>query len=80
MSTISAFQYGILGIQRGLQALKGDAAKIASKDAMESNQAADAEIIEPLVNLTQDKLQIVASAKVIKRVDEAIGSLFDEKA
>ncbi len=47
---------------------------------MESGQAADAGIIEPLVNLTQDKLQIAASAKVIERADEAIGSLFDEKA
>lgn len=80
MSTISALQYGVLGIQRGLQALKGDAAKIASKDAMESSQAADANIVGPLVHLTQDKLQVAASAKVIQRVDEAIGSLLDEKA
>lgn len=80
MSTISAFQYGVLGIQRGLQALKGDAAKIASKDAMESSQAADANIIEPLANLTQDKLQVAASVKVIKSVNEAIGSLLDKKA
>lgn len=79
MSTISAFQYGILGIQRGLQALKGDAAKIASKDAMESSQAGDAKLIEPLVNLTQHKLQVAASAKVITSVDEAIGSLLDKK-
>ncbi len=80
MSTISGFQNGVLGIQRGLQALKEDAAKIASKDAMESSQAADANIVGPLVNLTQDKLQIAASAKVIERIDEAIGSLFDKKA
>lgn len=80
MSTVSAFQQGILGIQRGLQALKEDAAKIASKDAMESSQAANANIVEPLAHLTQDKLQVAASAKVIERVDEAIGSLFDEKA
>ncbi len=80
MSTISAFQYGISGIQRGLQALKGDAAKIASKDVMESSQAGDAKLIEPLVNLTQDKLQVAASAKVITSIDEAIGSLLDKKA
>ncbi len=80
MSTISGFQNGILGIQRGLQALKEDAAKIASKDAMESSQAADAKLVEPLVNLAQDKLQIAASAKVIERVDEAIGTLLDKKA
>jgi hypothetical protein len=73
-----AFNEAVLGIQRGLRGAQENAAKIASADQFSG--AEPTELVEPLVNLKANELQVQASAKVIKAVDEMIGSLLDEKA
>ena len=77
MSSISALHSGIQGIQQGLRDLDRNAAKIVSKDQFTSQNASD--LTEPLVNLELNKLQVAASAKVIKAVDETIGTILDLK-
>ncbi len=78
MKIDSALSHAITGIQRGLNSARGHAAQIAS--AEQFNNASPAGLVEPLVGLTQDRLQVSASAEVLKAVDDMIGSLFDEKA
>jgi len=78
MSTISGFDYGIRGIQRGLEGATRNAAKIASADQARSGNPAD--VAEALVELRVNELQAAASATVVRRMDEALGSLLDVKA
>ena len=73
-----AFNQAVLGIQRGMQGARENAAQIASADTF--NNGNPASIVEPLVGLKANELQVEASAKVLKTVDEMIGSLLDEKA
>ncbi|MEJ2645163.1 MAG: hypothetical protein P8180_09555 [Gammaproteobacteria bacterium] len=68
----------ILGIQRGQQSLNKHASEIASASKMSPGGASD--MVKPLVGLTQDQLQVEASAKVAKTAAKMIGSLFDQKA
>lgn len=75
MSTITAFQSGLKGIQTGMQSLNRNAAKIASADALQSN----ADLTEPLVHMLSDKQQVQASAKVIEVSTAMIGSILDIK-
>ena len=72
-----AFNQAVLGVQRGLQGAQENAAKIASAGQMGGNPA---DLVEPLVGLKLNELQVQASAQVIKRLDEMLGSLLDEKA
>jgi hypothetical protein len=78
MSTVSALGSALQGIQTGLRNLDRDAAKIASAEQFTNESAAD--LAEPLVNLTLDRLQVQLSAKVMKTVDQTIGTLLDEFA
>lgn len=78
MKIEGALSQAMLGIQRGLHSAGGHAAQIASKEAFENSSPTS--MVEPLVGLTQDRLQVSASTQVLKAVDEMIGSLFDEKA
>lgn len=73
MSTISAFQSGVSGIQSGMQSLNKNAAKIASTNTIQS--AGD--FTEPLVNMMNDKLQVQASSKVVKASSDMLGSILD---
>lgn len=75
MSDVSALSSGVQGIQRGLEGLQRDASKIASAAQQKTGSAAS--VVEPLVNLIQDRLQVQASAKVVKAVDDTIGTLLD---
>ena len=75
MSTISAFQSGLTGIQTGMQSLSRNAAKIASTDALQS--AGD--FTEPLVNMLRDEHQVKASAKVIAASSAMMGTILDIK-
>lgn len=76
MPTINAYNYGILGIQRGMEGLRRDAHQIATASVPEP----EVSVIKPLVNLVADRTQATASAKVVKAYDEAIGTLLDVKA
>jgi hypothetical protein len=71
-----AMNQAMLGVQRGLQGAQENAAKIASAGQMGGSSA---DLVEPLVNLKLNEQQIQASAEVIKRMDEMLGSLLDEK-
>jgi flagellar hook protein FlgE len=79
-SPISAFQYGVQGIQKGLNDLKRDAAEIASAAQFDHETSDPVAIAEPLANLITDRLQVAASAKIIEATDDVIGSLLDVKA
>ena len=52
-----------------------NAAKIASADAFNSQRAVD--FAQPLVDMQINRLQVEVSAKVMKTVDDTIGSLLD---
>ncbi len=78
MSSVSALGSALQGIQTGLRNLDRDAAQIASAAQFTNESAAD--LAEPLVNLTLDRLQVQLSAKVMKAVDQTIGTLLDEFA
>lgn len=78
MSTIPPLQTGLQGIQRGMQNLQKNAAKIASADQMSNPDAAD--LAGPLVDMIQNRLQVEASVKVVQTVSDTIGSLLDVKA
>ena len=78
MSITTGLNMGILGIQNGLSDLNRNAAKIASADAFKADSPVD--IATPLVDMQLNRLQIEASTKVVKAIDEAIGSIIDVKA
>jgi hypothetical protein len=78
MKIAGALSQAMLGIQRGMHSAGQHAAQIASKNAF-ANGSPSA-IIDPLVGLTQDRLQVSASVEVLKATDDMIGSLFDDKA
>lgn len=75
MSSIPALCSGVMGIQKGLDALNRDAAQIASAKQFKSESAAN--LAESLTHLKLDKLQVAASAKVVKTAGDAIGTLLD---
>jgi len=75
MSSIPALSSGVMGIQKGLDGLSRDAAQIASAKQLQKDSSAD--LAEPLTNLVLDKLQVAASAKVVKAADETLGTLLD---
>ena len=78
MSAITALNSGIVGIQRGFNSARGHAAQIASADTMKSDSPTD--LADPLVGLIGDRLQVQASAKVVKAIDQMLGSLIDISA
>lgn len=75
MTTISAYQSGLTGIQKGIQSLNQNAAKIASANTSE----AATDITTPIVGMIRDKHQIEASAKVIEASNSMLGTLLDIK-
>ncbi|HKK13291.1 MAG TPA: hypothetical protein VKA14_01385 [Gammaproteobacteria bacterium] len=78
MKVDSSLSQAVLGIQRGMQSLNKHAGEIADARQMKSGNATD--LAQPLVGLSQDRLQVEASAKVASTTDKLIGSLFDQKA
>lgn len=71
----SALNNALHGIQKGLTGMDKNAAKIASADAFNAQNPASA--ARPLVDMQSDRLQVEVSAKVMKTVDETLGSLID---
>ncbi len=78
MKIEGALTQAMTGIQRGLASARSHAGQIAS--AAQFNNESPGSLAEPLVGLTQDRLQVSASTQVLKAVDDMIGSLFDDKA
>ena len=75
MKISSALGNALHGMQKGLTGMDKNAAKIASAEAFNSQNPAD--VAQPLVDMQNNRLQIEASAKVVKTVDATIGSLID---
>lgn len=75
MSISGVFNSAILGIQRGFTGLNRDASQLASAKAMTEGPTA-----APLVDSKINTLQIEANAKMVSTTDQAIGSLFNDKA
>jgi hypothetical protein len=67
--------YALQGIQKGLAGIDKNAAQIASADNFKSDNPAGS--AQSLVELQNNRMQVEASAKVMKSVDETIGSLLD---
>ncbi|WP_127477567.1 hypothetical protein [Sulfurivermis fontis] len=76
MKITSAFNSALQGIRRGMEGLDRNAAQIASTAQLQG----EASPTEPLVESKVNRLQVEASAKAMRTIDEAIGSLFDDKA
>ena len=75
MEINSAFANAVSGIQRGMQGMERNADEIARVSVGEGEN-----IIEPLVEGRSNKLQAEASARMLKSIDDTIGSLLDELA
>ncbi len=91
MSSISAINSGLQGIQKGLDGIKKNAHEIAtanSSEAAPSTATAQIpeqatrpkDITEPLVYMKMNQLQVEASAKVVQTNAEMMGTLIDMKA
>ena len=78
MQITSALSSALYGIRKGLAGMDKNAAKIASAETFKSQNATD--IARPLVDMQSNRLQVEASAKVMKTVDETIGTLLDTVA
>ncbi len=79
MGVLSVQSNAVLGIQRGLDGMRKNAADIASADQL-NNTGQDTDLVNAVVELNQNKVQVQASAKVVSALDEVVGSLLDTRA
>lgn len=80
MNSIPALQSGIQGVHRGLEQLNRHAADIASADQLNSETGSDSNLVNSLVGLKTSEIQVALSMKVLKSVEETIGTLLDMHA
>ena len=79
MTDISALNSAFTGIQKGLEGMRKSASDITRAGTTENGLSAEG-LTTAIVELKENQVQVQASAKVLKTVDETIGSLFDDKA
>jgi len=79
MGVLSVQTSAVQGIQRGLDGLRKNASEIASAEEL-SDKGKDTNLENSLVDLTQNKVQVQASAKVVSALDEVLGTLIDTRA
>ena len=79
MGVLSVQSNAVLGIQRGLDGMRKNAADIASADQL-NNTGQETDLVNAVVELNQNKVQVQASAKVVSALDEAVGTLLDTRA
>jgi len=79
MAINSVTNTALQGIQRGLQGLRRNASSIASASNL-SGQGPTKDITRSLVEMHENKLHTVASARTLKTADQVIGTLLDIKA
>ena len=81
MNINSAFSSGVLGLQKATSQMDASASKIAQQTLPSSDQGASVSqqdaIPDSLVQLKMAEIQGKASAEVITRSDQMIGSLLD---
>ena len=75
MDVKSAMGSAVSGIQSGMQGLERNADETAKASIGEGRN-----ITDPLVESRINQLQVEANAKVVKTVDDALGSLLDVMA
>lgn len=78
MSLIQPLNSAFTGIQRGLNGMQHSASQIAS--ANQFNQTGTKELTNSLIESKSYQLQVEASAKMVKAIDETLGSLLDVRA
>lgn len=80
MNINSAFSSGVLGLQKATSQLDASASQIAQQTLPSSDQTAVSQqdvLPEALIQLKMAEIQGKASAEVITRSDQMIGSLLD---
>lgn len=79
MNINSAFSSGVLGLQKATSQLDASASQIAQQTLPSSDQAVSSPDVLPdaLIQLKMAEIQGKASAEVITRSDQMIGSLLD---
>jgi len=75
MTSISAYQSGLAGIQNGLNSFNENATKLAQASSTGSTN----ELTESLVGMMIDKQQVEASAKVVEASNSMLGTILDIK-
>ena len=79
MGVLSVQSSAVLGIQRGLDGMRKDAAEIASADQL-NNAGQETDLVDSIVSLKQNQIQVQASAKVVSAMDEVMGTIIDTRA
>lgn len=74
MSNFAALQTALSGIQTHYRALEKSAHEIATATG---ERGEPIELVEPLVHAIEAQRGLEASANVLKRVDETLGTLID---
>jgi hypothetical protein len=75
---LSALESARSGMQRGMRGLAADAQAVAHGNVDQGNQVKD--LSDALVSALVDRIQVQASARMMRTVDQTIGSLLDVKA
>lgn len=75
MSNISALNTALSGIQRGMADMQYQASQVARSQHMESQSAKD--FADPMVKIKMSEAQVAASARLVRAVDESVGTLLD---
>jgi HAMP domain-containing protein len=76
-TTFTGLSAGLAGIQRGLSNLNDVAQRVASGDPKDARPAA---LAAALVDALEAQIQTEASANVVRRIDETLGTLIDIRA
>ena len=79
MSTVSAMNLGVQGINKGMNGLRQNAQQIASANIPEQASGIN-DVTDPLVDMKLNKLEVEMSAKVVQTASDMIGTLLDIKA
>jgi hypothetical protein len=74
LSSFTALQSALSGIQTSYGGLEKSAREIASATDERSESI---ELVEPLVHALEEQRALEASANVLRRADEALGTLID---
>jgi hypothetical protein len=75
MQIPSALSSALYGIQKGLTGMDKNAAQIAGADAFNSQNPTA--LANSLVELQNNRMQVEVSAKVMKSLDDTIGTLLN---
>jgi len=81
MNFISPLQIGLSGLTRGLENIQEIATDIAQAGTTkEENLSTTVNLTQSVVDLKQQELATLASAKVVQTADEVLGTLLDVNA